>query len=174
MEKKSLRQKHFALKELRYSIAHMVLWALLSVAFFTYMAVMVGEKVERDAFYFVIVFIGYAIIVFSLTWLFTHRFLGPFERLKIELKLILAGDYSRRLSVRGRDDMYIRSFISEVDKVIDRLEKMRRSREELISHVSPELLQMKTLLEKKDIPIDPLKEAFARLNEKFEGFLKKH
>ena len=92
MDKKKRQKKHFSFKELRLSIAHMVLWALLSVAFFTYLTIEIGEKIERSPFYFIIVLTGYAIIVIVLTLVFSHRFLGPFERLKTELRIILSGN----------------------------------------------------------------------------------
>ena len=63
------------------------------------------------------------IIVVVLALFFTHRFIGPFERLKMEMRLILTGNYHRRLSMRNSDDFYIRSFVSEVNKMLGEFEK---------------------------------------------------
>ncbi len=172
MEKKKVRQKFFAHKELRFSIAHMVLWALLSVAFFTYAAIEIGEKIERGPLYFTIVVVGYAVIVIILTLVFTHRFLGPFERLKTELKLIRTGDYQKRFHVRSKDDFYLRSFIMEVNKVLEDLEKVHTSKEELCKKIDSELLSIRSHIEKREITKEELIKAVISLQKKVEDLLK--
>ncbi|MCK5138813.1 MAG: hypothetical protein KAQ85_03130, partial [Thermodesulfovibrionia bacterium] len=165
------RTKYFSLKELRISIAHMVLWSLLVVAIFTYLAMELGDKIERGLFYFLIVFFGYAIIVVILPMFFTHRFLGPFERLKTELRIILSGDYHRRLSVRSKDDYYIRSFLVEIDKVLDELEKMYLFKKEICEKIDSELSEIKSLLEKKEISEEELRGAVLSFHKKVAGLL---
>ncbi len=172
MEKRKVKQKHFALKELRFSIAHLVLWALLSVAFFTYLAIEIGGKIERGPLYFTIVVAGYALIVIVLTLFFSHRFLGPFERLKTELKLIRTGAYQRRFHVRTKDDFYLRSFITEINKVLEDLEKIHLSKEELHKKIDYELSNIKALTEKKEISKEELTEAINLLNKRAEDLLK--
>lgn len=170
-DKKKIRTKYFSLKELRISIAHMVLWSLLVVAVFTYLAMELGDKIERGPFYFLIVFLGYAIIVVILPIFFTHRFLGPFERLKTELRIILAGDYHRRLSVRSKDDYYIKSFVVEVDKVLDELEKMYFFKKKICKKIDSELSEIKSLLEKKEISEEELRGAVLSFHKKVVGLL---
>ncbi len=173
MEKKlKVRQKYFALNELRFSIAHLVLWALLSVAFFTYMAIEIGEKIERSPVYFIIVVIGYALIVIILTLVFTHRFLGPFERLKTELKLIRTGSHHRRFHVRTKDDFYLRSFITEVNKILEGLEEITGSKEELHKKINSELSNIKTIIERKEISKEELTEAVISFNKRVEDLLR--
>jgi nitrogen fixation/metabolism regulation signal transduction histidine kinase len=172
MDKKKVRQKYFALKELRFSIAHMVLWALLSVAFFTYMAIEIGEKIERGPVYFIIVVIGYALIVIILTLIFTHRFLGPFERLKTELKLIRTGGHHRRFHVRSKDDFYLRSFITEVNKVLEDLEEISGSKEELHKKINSELSHIKTIIERKEISKEELRETVFSFKKRVEDLLR--
>ncbi len=168
---KKMRTKYFSLKELRISIAHMVLWSLLIVAIFTYLAMALGDKIERGPFYFMIVFAGYAIIVVILPMFFTHRFLGPFERLKTELRIILAGDYHRRLSVRNKDDFYIQSFIVEVDKLLNILEKTHLFKEEFCGKIDIELSKVKSLLERKDLSQEELRGAVISFHKNVEVLL---
>ncbi|MDP3298298.1 MAG: hypothetical protein Q8N09_12065 [Thermodesulfovibrionia bacterium] len=172
MDKKKVRQKYFALKELRFSIAHLVLWALLSVAFFTYTAIEIGGKIERGPVYFIIVVIGYALIVIILTLIFTQRFLGPFERLKTELKLIRTGNHHRRFHVRTKDDFYLRSFITEVNKVLEGLEEISGSKEELHKKINSELSNIKTIIERKEISKEELTEAVISFNKRVEDLLR--
>jgi signal transduction histidine kinase len=122
MDDKKMRKKYFSLKELRLSIAHMVLWSLLSIAFFTYLTIELGERIERGPLYIIAVISIYALVVLLLTLIFAHRFIGPFERLKMQLKIIIAGNYHKRLNIRKHDDIYVNSFIVEVNKLLDRLE----------------------------------------------------
>ena len=166
MDKKKIRTKYFSLKELRLSVAHMVLWSILVVAFFTYITIELGEKIEHNPVYLIIVFFGYAAIVFVLTMIFTHRFIGPFERLKTELRIILAGNYHRRLSIRSRDDLYIRSFILEVNRVPDHLEKSQLFKEEFCNKIDSELSTIKSLIEREEIPIEKLREAVISFRKK--------
>jgi len=172
MEKKKKRKKHFSFKELRLSIAHMVLWALLSVAFFTYLTIEFSEQLKRIPLYFLIVIAGYAIIVVVLTLVFTHRFLGPFERLKTELKIILSGKPHHRLRIRNRDDFYIKSFIMEVNKLLDKFEKKHLSGKELHEKLDSKLLHIKFLTEKKEISKEELKEAIISFHDEVENLLK--
>ncbi len=172
MDKRNIRTKHFSFKELRFSIAQMVLWSLLTVAFFTYLATELGEKIDSRPFYFILLFAGYAGIVIFLTLIFTHRLIGPFERLKVELKIILSGEYHRRLCTRTKDDLYIRSFILEVNKMLDNLEKTCHFNERFRKKIDSELSNMYSILEKKNIKKEELREAIISFREKVEGLLK--
>lgn len=172
MDKKTVRTKCFSFKELRLSVAHMVLWSLLIIAFFTYLALEIGEKIGRSPLYFLIVLAGYAAIVTVLTLLFTHRFIGPFERLKTELRIIASGEYHRRLCVRNRDDIYIRSFISEVDRLLDNLEEMHLFRKDLYKKISAGLSNIKSLAEKEETSKETLVKEISLFHEKVKILLK--
>jgi sensor histidine kinase YesM len=172
--KKKIRAKNFGLKELRISIAHMVLWSLLIVAFFTFLAIELGERIERGPLYFFIVFLGYVIIVIILPLFFTHRFLGPFERLKTELKIILSGDYHRRLSVRGKDDFYIKSFIIEIDKMLNKHEKACRNNQEFCKKIEAELKEVKSVTQTKELTKEELRDALNTFQKNLKHLLKQH
>ncbi|HDZ62207.1 MAG TPA: hypothetical protein ENH40_03555 [Nitrospirae bacterium] len=165
---KKVRTKYFSLKELRLSIAHIVLWSLLSVAFFTYLAIEMGETMERSPLYIIAVVSGYAIIVTVLTMIFTHRFLGPFERLKLELRIILSGNQHKRLKIRNRDDIYLRSFIVEINRLLDYFEERSISKDKFYKEMDSELTALKSLLDRKETPKDVLKEAIISLHDKIQ------
>ncbi|MEF9438624.1 MAG: hypothetical protein L0922_07815 [Candidatus Mariimomonas ferrooxydans] len=150
----------------------MVLWSLLTVAVFTYLTIELGEKIDSRPFYFILLLTGYAGIVIFLTLIFTHRLIGPFERLKVELKIILSGEYQRRLCTRTKDDLYVCSFILEVNKLLDNLEKMYNCNEGFRKKIDSDLSNMYSILEKKEISKEELRGAIISFREKVEGLLK--
>ncbi|MBI5056405.1 MAG: hypothetical protein HZB61_07310 [Nitrospirae bacterium] len=166
MSKKIVRQKYFVSKELRISIALIILWSLLVAVFFTYFAKELSEKIGHGILLFAIVMIGYVAIVVVLTLLFSHRLIGPFQRLKTEIRLIVAGEYRRRLGVRNNDDLYIRSFIEEVNKILDELEKAQGYKEDVVRHVDSELLKLISLIEEGETSKEKLRDTVLSLHKK--------
>lgn len=168
MFKKGMRQKYFVTKELRLSIALIILWSLLITAFFTYFAKELSGKIGHGTLLFVIIMVGYILIVIVLTMLFSHRLIGPFQRLKTEIKLIGAGDYHRRLNIRNNDDIYIRSFVTEVNKLLDDLEKMYNYKQDLIRNIDSELIKLISNIEKNEPSKEKLREAVLEFHEKLK------
>ncbi len=160
-------------KELRLSIALIVIWSLLAGILFTYLTKELGSKIQPGVITFILVFVGYILIVVILAMFFAHRFIGPFERLKMEIKLVLAGNYQRRLRVRGSDDFYIRSFITEVNKIIDILDNKCRAfdQEKLARVVDSGLLNIISLIESPDFSKEKLREALIMLHQKLHSML---
>lgn len=169
MTTKITRQKYFVSKELRISIALIILWTLLVTAFFTYIAKELSGKIGHGTPLFIIVMFGYAVIVIVLTMLFSHRLIGPFERLKTEIKLIMAGDYQRRLNVRQNDDVYIRSFIAQINRLLDEMENMHKTRRDLIQHVESELLSLIAVIEEREESREKLRESVLSLHKKLKS-----
>jgi signal transduction histidine kinase len=167
MEKK-MRTKYFSLKEVRLSIAHMVLWSLLTIAFFTYIFIEIGNKIERSPLYLVVIVTIYMLIVVVLTMFFSHRFLGPFERLKTQMRIIQSGDHKKRLTVRSHDDIYIRSFIEEVNRLIDALEESHSFKEEFREKLYSELSTIKNLAEQSEGSKDELKQSILSFYERID------
>lgn len=163
MEKK-FRAKYFSFKELRLSIAHMVLWSLLTIAFSTYLFIEIGNRIGQSPLYFIVIIGIYVAIVVILTLLFTHRLLGPFERLKTQLRIIRSGDHDKRLAVRNHDDIYIRSFIEEVNRVIDTLEKSHSFKEDFRERMNSELASIKALSEQDGVSVEKLKKEMASMH----------
>ncbi|NOZ68517.1 MAG: hypothetical protein GXP46_04585 [Deferribacteres bacterium] len=166
---RKLRQKYFVTKELRLSIAIIILWSLLITAFFTYFAKELSERIGDGTLLFVIIMAGYILIVIVLTMLFSHRLIGPFQRLKTEIKLITSGDCHRRLKIRNNDDIYIRSFILEVNRLLDDFEKMHRCTESLIRHIDSELLNILSYIEEGEPSKEKLRETVLAFHKKLKA-----
>jgi len=170
---KSVKQRFFMTKELRLSVALIVIWSLLAGVIFTYLTKELGARIDHGVISFITVFLGYVFIVIILVLFFTHRFIGPFERLKMEIKLILGGNYHRRLSVRNSDDFYVRSFVLEVNKLLDEVEKKSFDKDGFRKSIDSELLHVMALIEKEHVSKDKLREALLSFHEKLESLLKK-
>jgi hypothetical protein len=116
---KKVKQRFFTARELRISIVMIILLSFLSSVVFMYLIKVFGGTIkEHSILAFILVMVGYAAVVGFLTTIFTHRFVGPFERLRYELSIIISGDYQRRLNVRKHDDAYVKAFVEDVNKVI--------------------------------------------------------
>lgn len=141
-----IKQKHFSSNALRYSVLFIVIWSLTAGVAFIALAKLLGNSVSHQYLPFIIM-AGYVALVLILTLYFSHRLIGPFERLKMEMRLILGGDYSRRLHVRHRDDIYIKTFVQDVNKVIHELEMTRGELEHLSHSAMAELNTLKSLVQ---------------------------
>jgi len=154
---KRLRQRFFIARELRLSIALIVLWSLLVVAFLAfliknvseYMGLHMQEEIGPGVLLLVMAAYGAFVVFFS--GFFAHRFLGPFVRLKIEIRRILGGEYANRLYVRKQDDPYIRSFIEEVNRILDRFEQLHAVQESIRRKADSIVMTAIAGLEKQEI-----------------------
>ena len=168
MQVKKIRQKYFVSKELRLSIALIILWSLLITAFFTYFAKELSGMIGHGTLMFFIIMAGYVLIVVILTMIFSHRLIGPFQRLKTEIRLIVAGDYHRRLNVRTNDDLYIRSFISEVNKMLDNVETICNYKDNMNKEIDSELLKLISDIEKGESSKEQMRERVLSLHNKLK------
>ncbi len=124
------RQYYFSMKALQISLSIIVLWSFVAAIVIAFLLSYVKEFIDVNALgmkykvsFIIIIFIFYIFALSVLTSIFTHRFVGPFQRLTRELKDIADGKYHKRLSIRKKDDPYIRSFVSELNRVLDKLEE---------------------------------------------------
>lgn len=169
MSRKLIKQQYFVSKELRISIALIILWSLLVTAFYTYFARELGEKIGQGTPLFVIVMLGYVLIVVVLTLLFSHRLIGPFQRLKTEMRLIRTGEYHRRLNLRKNDDIYIRSFIKEVNMILEEYEKMHQYKEDMIKRIDGEMLNIISAIQEEKHSAETLKERILEFHRKLKS-----
>ena len=169
MSRTLLKQKYFATKELRISIALIILWTLLATAFFSFFTKELGEKIGHGASLFIIVMLGYVAIVVVLTLLFAHRLVGPFQRLKTDMRLIRSGEYHRRLHLRKSDDIYIRSFVKEVNIMLDEHEHLQSFRADLTKNIDSELIRIISLIEEGDSSRDKLRENILAFHKKLQS-----
>jgi signal transduction histidine kinase len=174
MSNRKVGQKYFGSKEVRISIALIILWSLLATAFFTYVAKLIGEKVGYGTFLFALVMLGYIVVVVILTMHFSHRLVGPFQRLKTEMRLIMAGEYRRRLNVRKNDDLYIKSFIEEANKMLNVLEKAHSCKEDIMKHFDSELSGIISLVEDEKSTKEKIKDSLLAFHKKITALEEKH
>lgn len=170
---KKTRKKYFVSKELRLSIAIMLLWALLITGFFTYLVSSLDEKVGSSTLLFVIIMIGYLAIVVALSIFFSHRILGPFQRLKTELRLIISGNYHRRLKVRTNDDLSVKSFVDEVNNVLSEYERMHINRKDLIKHIDSEVMGLLSAVREGGKSPEELQDSIMEVHKKLNALLKR-
>jgi hypothetical protein len=162
-----VKQRFFTVRELRISLAIVILISFLSAAIFMYLIKIFGGSFkEHSVMAFVVVMVGYAIVVGLLTAIFTHRFIGPFERLRYELGVILSGDFKRRLSVRRHDDAYVRAFVEDVNKVLGLLEENRRRGVEIKKDIYTELSSIINKMDGADPGVLKYKEALSKLRHR--------
>lgn len=173
MSKKVFRQKYFISRELRISIALIILWSLLVTAFFTYFAKELAEKIGHGTPLFIIVMLGYVLIIVVLTLVFSHRLIGPFERLNTEMRLIRSGEHHRRLNVRTSDDIYIRAFIKEVNMILEACEKEKQYKRDLIKDIDSDLISLIVLIEAGEPSRDKFRERVLAFHEKLKSVAEK-
>ncbi|GBD99060.1 hypothetical protein BMS3Abin07_01092 [bacterium BMS3Abin07] len=130
--KKRRRQFYFSRRELQISLALIVLVSFATVIFLAFVIREAKDFLEIlnlnknvKIGLLILVFVCYVVALAVLTSVFTHRFIGPFPRLKRELQKIREGQYEKRLSIRTMDDPYIRSFIDEINGFLDLLEEKK-------------------------------------------------
>ena len=166
-------KRHFATRELRYSVAFIVISSLIAGVGFIILAKALHAIISPEIVP-VIIMVGYAALVMFLTMVFSHRFVGPFQRLKMEMRLILSGNYSARLKVRKRDDPYIKSFIEEVNHVLNEFEKMHLLKESLIKTVDEDLEALSGNLGNNDMTREELLKTIESCRDKTKNTLKKY
>jgi len=161
--------RFFTARELRISLMLIIILSFMSAVVFMYLIKVFGGAIrEHSVVSFVLVMLGYAAIVGFLTMFFTHRFIGPFERLRYELGIVIAGDYKRRLKVRRHDDAWVRAFVIDVNKVLELLEENDRCGADIQRDIYSDL----SAIVNKMPPDAPGRKELAGLRDKIAAHLK--
>jgi hypothetical protein len=162
-----VKQRFFTVREIRISLAMIILLSFLSAVVFMYLIKGFGGTLEEHRILaFVLIRVGYAIVVGLLTAIFTHRFIGPFERLRYELGVILSGDYKKRLRIRRHDDAYVRAFVADINKVLDLLEENEQCGAEMQQKIHEELSSIINKMDSADPKVLKYKEALSQLRDR--------
>ena len=168
-----IKQRYYCCKELRLSVAIIILWSLLVTMVFSYFAGLLGEAIGHGPLFFTILAVGYVLIIVVLTLIFAHRLIGPFQRLKTEIKLIRSGNYCKRLNIRDNDDMYLRTFIEEVNSMLNDLDNVQECKASLAEHIESELAFLLAEIEKKNLSGEELQASIISFKEKAKSILEK-
>lgn len=153
-----LRQRYFAARDLQFSIALLVIIALLSGIFLQTLSTELVRNYGLNAVVVgVLLILGYALLVVLLPVYFTHRLIGPFKRLEYEMKLIAAGELGRRLDIRSKDDLHVKSFINHTNRFISGFSDMSKEYSRLNSAVITGLEKLDAELSKEQYDRDAVR-----------------
>ncbi|MBI5049009.1 MAG: methyl-accepting chemotaxis protein [Deltaproteobacteria bacterium] len=163
---KKIRQHCFVARELQITIALLVVLALLGGAFlqsiFTKLNTYFGFTTPVLSIFLTI---GYIALVAFLAIFFAHRFLGPFKRLEYEMKVIMSGALDKRLTVRTKDDLYVRNFVAYVNKFIENFENTSKDYNNLHSAISTKLTNIIKKIEQGQYNMEDIKETLKTLQQ---------
>jgi methyl-accepting chemotaxis protein len=166
-----LKQRHFAARQLQISIALLIVIALLGGIFLQSLSSWLSSYLGLSpSVVSIVLTIGYAGIIVFLTLLFSHRLVGPFKRLEYEMQVITKGAIGKRLSVRTKDDLYIRNFITNVNEFIDEFEEMSKEYNKMSSLVSSQLGKVVKSAEGESIDCENLRKEIEDLQRKIHEF----
>lgn len=167
-------QRHFTSRDLQFSVALLIVLALLSGIFLqAFSSVLISYYGLNTAFLGVLLVVGYLMIVAILAVFFTHRMIGPFKRLEYEMKQISKGELARRLSIRSKDDLHIRKFVRYNNDLISKFEDLSKEYNRLNSAVSGKMEEITKELSKEKFDCDRVKEEIQALQKEIREFREK-
>ncbi|MBI5238444.1 MAG: methyl-accepting chemotaxis protein [Deltaproteobacteria bacterium] len=171
---KNVRQKFFEARALQLSAAVLVVLALIGgILVQSVSTALTSHYGFTTPALGLILIAGYIIIIALIAVFFTYRFIGPFKRLEYEMKLIAAGDISRKLSIRSKDDLYIRHFVRYVNKFLSRFADMSREYNTLNSEVSTGLGEITKEMSKEKFDCGKVKQDIQALQKKIHELREK-
>lgn len=168
MEKftRKFRQSYFVARELQFSIALLAVMALLGGVFLQAVSnALISYLGLATPALGIFLIVGYIILVVLLSVVFTHRLVGPFKRLEYEMKLVSAGELSRRLTVRTKDDLHVRNFVRYSNDFISRFEEMSEEYSKLNSTISSKLNEISRDLGSDDFNCEKVAEDIKELQK---------
>jgi hypothetical protein len=173
---KTIRQKYYTSKQLRLSVAVMVLWSFLAVGILNFLTIEFSKKINPsfsqmgyNLLIISLIFIAYLSVLFLFIMRFSNRFIGPFERLKREIGAFTDGNYKQRLMVRDNDDMYIRSFVDAVNSALNSYEQTYLAKENMLMTVDREIIALLSAIEREDFLKEDQSRALLRFCEKVKN-----
>jgi hypothetical protein len=169
MEGKKVRQRYFIPKELGYSVAFIIISSLAAGVFIIYVAKKLAASLEQETLPILVIMLGYTAIIVVFTRIFSHRLIGPFQRLKMDLKLYRTGNYEKRLYIRNKDDFYIKTFLNEINMLLADCEKIHHSKAALVKEIDFQLREVLHMSKKQECTKEALIDALLNLRGKVES-----
>ncbi|MBI5026852.1 MAG: hypothetical protein HZC12_09070 [Nitrospirae bacterium] len=171
---KKVYQRHYVAKEIRLSIAFIIIWALLGGVLMVFFSKTIGDYITNGLLAFALIAIGYLFLVVVLSVLFTRYFIGPFDRLLSEIRFIKKGHFDKKLKIRLRDDQRLKNFIDEVNGLIEMINTATSvNKEEFRNTFNKELFTLLKLAESNP-SAEELSKAVLALQTKVETFSETH
>lgn len=144
-----VKQRYFCARELQFSIALLIVLALLGGVFLQAISSLLSQYYGVDTPVLgILLIIGYVAIVVLLAVFYTHRLIGPFVRLEYEMKMISQGNLSKRLTLRIKDDLHIKNFVNHVNSFVGRYEEANRDYGQMHAAISKRLEEITKELSK--------------------------
>ncbi|MBI5236902.1 MAG: hypothetical protein HY887_00575 [Deltaproteobacteria bacterium] len=171
---KGAAKRCFSAKELQMSVAVLAVIALLAGILLQSGVALVGARYNfGSSGTAVLLIIGYVAIVAAIALVFTYRLVGPFKRLEYEMKLVLKGEFSRRLTLRTNDELHIKNFVRFVNQFLDDFEKMKGEYNKLNSLVSGRIGDVNKELSKEKFDCAALREELSAIEKRLQDFREK-
>lgn len=168
------KQRYFAARDLQFSVALLVVLALLGGIFLqTLSTALIGRYGSSTAILGAFLIIGYLLIVILIAVFFTHRLVGPFKRLEYEMKMISAGELNKRLSIRSQDDLHIRNYVRYTNNFISKFEEMSKEYNRLNSTIIKRLEEIDRELSKKDFDCERVKAELSAFHKELHALREK-
>ena len=142
----------FVTRQLQLSLSILVVMTLLAGLILQTASTAVVEHYGLGIPMLVLILVmGYIIIVLFISVFFANKFVGPFKRIEYEMKLISAGELSRRIALRDGDDLHVRHFVSKVNDFIKNFEDISKKYNELNSVIDGKLDEINREISKEDL-----------------------
>jgi len=142
------RRRYYVPREALAPLVLAACWSLLSAALF--LVFLGGGKAGAGTL--IAFWAAYATVLVTLILVSSGRLAGPFDRLNTEIDLVLKGDYRRRLRIRTKDDVAIRNFVEQINRIIEELENTRGQRDEPVREMRARLEGILGGLRRNEIP----------------------
>ncbi len=163
---RKFRQNYFVARELQFSIALLVVLALLGGVFLqTVSSSLINYYGLTTPSLGMFLILGYIILVVILSVIFTHRLVGPFKRLEYEMKLVGSGELGRRLTIRSKDDLHVRNFVRYTNDFIGNFEEMSRDYNKLNATITTKLNEISREMSKGDVNCALIQDEIKALNK---------
>ncbi|NOY52042.1 MAG: methyl-accepting chemotaxis protein [Deltaproteobacteria bacterium] len=118
MEKAHLKkQRYFIERDLFFQTLTLLLTVLLGGFLLLLLSKTISGYVDSSIL-FLMLFAGYFLLIIFFSWSLSRKFIGPFSRLKANMKDISQGDFTLRLMVRKGDDVRITHFVEEANRMV--------------------------------------------------------
>ncbi len=148
MEKTQLKkQRCFIERDLFFQTLTLLLTVLLGGFLLLLLSKTISGYVDSSIL-FLMLFAGYFLLIIFFSWSLSRKFIGPFSRLKANMKDISQGDFTLRLMVRKGDDIRITHFVEEANRMVvsfnNALEKMKDPCTEIDALAAQMIRKLKT------------------------------
>jgi methyl-accepting chemotaxis protein len=111
------KQRFFIERDLFFQTLTLLLSVLLGGFLLLLLSKTISGFVDSSVL-FLMLFVGYFLLIIFFAWSLSRKFIGPFGRLQENMKDISKGDLTLKLTVRDGDDIRIKTFVTEANRLV--------------------------------------------------------